>query len=93
MRATAADPPGPSDLEVLAGDPPALVVALLAGHGAQDTGVELAVVGGQVDLTGNAGHVPDAGPGALIEKILELPRPAVEPVEVVDDHPVHPARC
>ena len=55
--------------------------------------MELAVVGGQVDLTGNAGHVPDAGPGALIEKILELPRPAVEPVEVVDDHPVHPARC
>ena len=80
----AEEPPSLGHLLVLAGDPPALVVALLAGHGTQDTGQELAVVGREVGIAGHGGHRRDPGGLADVEELLELPRAPVEPVEVPD---------
>src|ERR1022692_2196831 len=73
------------ELEVLADQTAALVVALLAGHSSEDTGMEAAVMGAEVDLAGDAGQGTDAGAIAEVEKVFQFARAAVKAVEVIHD--------
>ena len=83
---------GLRQLQVLARDAPALVVALLAGHGTQDTREEAPVVGGEVGVAGDRCQRAQAGGVAHLEELLEFLGLAVQPVEVPHDHGVDRTR-
>jgi hypothetical protein len=81
----------PGELPVLADGAAGLVVGLLACDRREDAGVELAVVGGEVDVAGAGPEVRDPGRVADLEELLELGGMAGEAVEVPDDDGVEVA--
>ena len=70
---------------MLTGETAALVVALLAGHSSEDTGLEPTVMGSKIDLSGDACQRADADAVAEIEEVLLLARMAMQSVQVVHD--------
>ena len=66
--ATAAHLPILGELELLARQAAALVVTLCTGHGSEDTSMEAAVMGAEVDLAGHTRQVADARAIAEVEE-------------------------